>query len=171
MAKEYAGQERAQGTGPFTLNSWQNLAAFEAFLGSVVMQESLFSVFDIIVMNTPRGLPDRELVIESEAAALAELWRGYALVWNNTGLETVAPNEWTSVMTDKINLMREVSVDLCDELLNQALDGTRHAWRLLTVAIVLNAVLVLAWLPASVCLLFRVQQIVKSDATYQPGEV
>lgn len=149
-AKEFAGRERATLNAVFTADRFDD-ETYQRFLQVVAAQDSFLSMFGRYAGKEEQakiqGLND------SAAARNVAAFRSAALAKGLGGGLGVAPEEWFSAITEKINIMRDIENGLASSISTAVAgfeDEARHRMLLSSglTGIILLLSLLLGWLVA-----------------------
>jgi len=125
QGKERAGMERAVMTSTFAADRFEG-GMYNRFITLVAEQGTYFTIFE--AMATPRGLAMFTEKMQDPAVAEVEELRELALERAETGNFGVDPNYWFKMITQKIELLKEVEDSLSEELIARVEQLADSAW-------------------------------------------
>lgn len=150
-AKEYAGRERATLNAVFSADRFDD-ETYQRFLRILASQESYLSMFGKYASKEEQAKAKEQL--DSPAAKKVDEFRALALSKGLAGGFGVAPEQWFTAITEKINGMKEVENGIAAHISDAAAGFEAEARQQMLLSAGLTAALLLVsltmgWLVAS----------------------
>ncbi len=161
--KEMAGRERATVNAAFAADAFE-WDSFQRFIGLVTSQKNYFELFNSYANKDAQEMFAAKL--NGEISSKVEGYRKIAIAKATSGNFGVAPADWFSAITQKINAMKEVEDFLSAQLYRLADDLSQQARHLLQLYLALTFGILVATLAFGIWLIRVLLQELGGEPSY-----